>query len=159
MSIVVREAALEEAQLIAELTRAAWANKVARSSSGHSETVERVVDDLRNGGGFLILVDHLAVGSVRWAPIDGNTDIWEIMRMGILPQFRGQNLSQHLLEAVIHHAQATSVTELRLAVRAEQSKMLDFYAAFGFELAPEVEYSQANPDEPASSVMRKILAQ
>ena len=159
MNIVVREAALEEAQLIAELTRAAWADKVAPTSSGHVETVERVLDDLRSGGGFLILIDHLAVGSVRWAPIDGDTDIWEIMRMGILPSFRGQNLSQHLLEAVIHHALATSVTELRLAVRAEQNKVLDFYAAFGFELAPEIEYSHANPNEPAPNVMRKMLQQ
>lgn len=159
MNIVVREAALDEAQLIAELTRAAWADKVAATSSGHTETIERVLNDLRNGGGFLILIDHLAVGSVRWAPIDGDTDIWEIMRMGILPSFRGQSLSQHLLEAVIHHALATSVTELRLAVRTEQNKVLDFYAAFGFELAPEIEYSHANPNEPAPSVMRKMLAQ
>ncbi len=157
MNIVVREAEQEEAQLIAELTQAAWANKVAPTSSGHQESVDRVLSDLRQGGGFLILVDHLAVGSVRWLPLDGDADVWEIVRMGILPQYRGQNLSQHLLEAVIHHALATSVKELRLAVRHEQSKMLDFYAAFGFEHAPEIEYSHANPNEPPPHVMRKIL--
>ncbi len=157
MNIVVREAAQEEAQLIAELTQAAWANKVAPTSSGHQESVERVLSDLRQGGGFLILVDHLAVGSVRWMPLDGDADVWEIMRMGILPEYRGQNLSQHLLEAVIHHALATSVKELRLGVRYEQSKMLDFYAAFGFEHSPEIEYSHANPNEPAPYVMRKLL--
>ena len=38
MNIRVREATLDDAQLIAELTRAAWAGKVRRDSSGHRET-------------------------------------------------------------------------------------------------------------------------
>lgn len=157
MNIIVREALCEEAQLIAELTRTCWAEKVAPSSRGHHETCERVLADLRQGGGFLLLLNDKPVGSVRWTPLDDDTDVWEILRLGILPEYRGQNLSEHLLEAVIHQALSASVTELRLAVRADQGRLLDFYAAFGFELAPEIEYSHANPYDPAPSVMRKIL--
>lgn len=157
MSIVVREASLDDAQLIADLTRAAWAGKVAATSSGHSETIARVLKDLQAGGGFILLRDERPIGSTRWVPLESEPAIWEIMRMGVLPADRGEHLSQHLLEAVIHRALAADVRELRLAVRADQARLLDLYAAFGFELAPELEYTHATPVEPAPTVMRRQL--
>lgn len=157
MNVVVREATLEDAQLIAELTRAAWAGKVAVTSSGHRETAVRVLQDLQNGGGFILLRNDEEIGSVRWGPLESEPDVWEIMRMGVLPSYRGEHLSQHLLEAVIHRALAADVRELRLAVRTDQERLLDLYSAFGFELAPEIEYTHANPLEPAPMVMRRVL--
>ena len=157
MQILVRPAESGDAQLIADLTRAAWDGKVAVTSSGHRETAVRVSQDLRAGGGFTLLLDDAPAGSVRWLPLDAEPDIWEILRMGVLPEYRGGNLSQHLLEAVIHQALESDVTELRLAVRTDQPRLLDFYTAFGFELAPELEYSHANPLEPAPHVMRRCL--
>ena len=157
MNILVRVADDNDAQLIADLTRACWAGKVSPSSSGHRETAEQVAGHLRAGGGFLLFLDDIAVGSVRWLPLDSEPDVWEIARMGVLPGHRGGNLSQHLLEAVIHHALASAVEELRLAVRMDQAKLRDFYTAFEFELAEELEYSHANPQEPPPSVMRRWL--
>jgi GNAT superfamily N-acetyltransferase len=157
MNIVVLAASDNDADLIAGLTRAAWNGKVSASSSGHREHAQRVADDLRQGGGFVLLADDVPVGSVRWVPHDADADVWEILRMGVLPAHRGANLSQHLLEAVIHHAQASGVEELRLAVRSDQPKLLDFYAAFAFELAEELEYSHANRAEPEPAVMRRFL--
>jgi len=157
MNIVVREATSEDAQLLADLTRAAWSNKVAVTSSGHRETAVRCADHLRSGGGFVLLADDIPVGSVRWLPLDSEQQIWEILRMGVIPEYRGSNLSQHLLEAVIHHSLTCDVEELRLAVRADQPRLIDFYSAFEFELAPELEYTHANPLEPAPLVMRRLL--
>jgi GNAT superfamily N-acetyltransferase len=157
MNIVIREANADDAGLIAELTRAAWAGKVAPTSSGHRETETKVLQDLQQGGGFILMRDDEAIGSVRWMPADAEPDVWEIMRMGVLPAYRGECLSQHLLEAVIHRALAAEVNELRLAVRADQSRLLDLYAAYGFELAPELEYTHANPQEPVPTVMRRVL--
>ena len=157
MSIIVRAATDEDAQLIADLTRAAWAGKVNVTSSGHRETAVHVSEQLRSGGGFILMQDGEPVGSVRWGPHDHDPDIWEILRMGVLPHCRGSNLSMHLLEAVIHHGLECNAQELRLAVRGDQPKLLDFYAAFEFELAEELEYSHANPAEPAPMVMRRFL--
>lgn len=157
MNIVVREAELDDAQLIADLTRAAWSGKVTVTSSGHRETAVRALQDLRNGGGFIMLKDEQPIGSVRWIPAECEPHVWEIRRMGVLPAYRGEHLSQYLLEAVIHRAQASDVNELRLAVRADQERLLDLYAAFGFELAPELEYTHANMAEPEPTVMRRIL--
>ncbi|MFZ6676085.1 GNAT family N-acetyltransferase [Undibacterium sp. Xuan67W] len=157
MEIVVREATMDDAQLIAHLTRSCWAGKVAPGSTGHHEDSERVTGDLMQGGGFILLAAEEPIGSVRWLPLDTNSGTWEIMRMGVLPAFRGQSLSQHLLEAVIHAAQTAHVDELRLGVRVDQPRLLDLYAAYQFEVAPELEYSHANPNEPAPNVMRRYL--
>lgn len=157
MSILVREATFDDAKLIADLTRAAWAGKVAVTSGGHRETAVHVSEDLREGGGFILLVDEEPAGSVRWRPLDAEPDVWEILRMGVAPGFRGNNLSQHLLEAVIHHALTAEVTELHLAVRADQPRLLDFYAALDFDLAPELDYSHKNPLEPTPTMLRRVL--
>jgi ribosomal protein S18 acetylase RimI-like enzyme len=157
MNIVVREAQAETAQLIADLTRAAWANKVAVTSSGHRETAVKVAQDLRCGGGFILEIDGEAVGSVRWLPLETEPDAWEILRMGILQTHRGHSFSQHLIEAVIHHGLDVGAAEIRLGIRHDQPQLLGFYSAFGFELAAELEYSHGNPMEPPQYVMRKLL--
>jgi ribosomal protein S18 acetylase RimI-like enzyme len=157
MNIVVREATNDDAKLIAELTRAAWAGKVNVTSSGHRETAVLVTQHLRDGGGFVLLVDDIPVGSIRWLPLDAEPDVWEILRMGVLPAYRGKNISQHLLEAVIHHGLETGVEEVRIAVRADQPELIGFYSAYEFELAEELEYTHANPLEPAPFVMRRQL--
>jgi GNAT superfamily N-acetyltransferase len=157
MNLQVREASAGDAALIAELTRACWAERVAANSCGHREQTERVQQDLQCGGGFILLLDDLPAGSVRWLPSETETDVWEIRRMGVLPARRGQGLSQHLMEAVIHRARGADVHELRLAVLADQARLVDLYAVFEFELAPELEYTHANPLAEPSTVMRRWL--
>jgi ribosomal protein S18 acetylase RimI-like enzyme len=157
MDILVREATADDAQLVAELTRAAWAGTVAVTSSGHRETAVRVRQDLQDGGGFILTVDDVPAGSVRWLPLESPSGVWEILRMGVVPAWRGHHLSQHLLEAVLHHAMMCDIDELRLAVRSDQTALIDLYAAFGFELAHELEYTHANPLEPTPFVMRRML--
>lgn len=157
MELLIREATSEDATLIAELTRHSWANKVAANSSGHREEADHVIHDLQHGGAFILLSRGVPAGSVRWLPLDTETDVWEIRRMGISPDFRGQRLSQHLMEALIHRAQAADVRELRLAVRVDQAQLVDLYAAFGFEIAPELEYTRANPQESPPIVMRRMM--
>lgn len=157
MQTQIREATLEDAQLIASLTRAAWANRVAVTSSGHRETARSVSEHLLQGGGFILLVDGEPVGSARWLPREDNASVWEMLRIGVLPAFRGLDLSQQLVEAIIHHAYINDVEELRLAVRHDQPRLLDLYAAYEFAEAPELEYAHASPLDPPPTVMRRFL--
>ena len=57
MKIVVREASLEDAPLIAELTRKAWADKCPPISGGHHDTWQKVNEDLHAGGAFILMAD------------------------------------------------------------------------------------------------------
>lgn len=157
MGIVTRAATFDDAQLVADLTRSCWADKIVTTSSGHHESADRVLDHLRFGGAFILELEGAPVGSVRWLPLEEDPDTWEILRMGVLPGHRGENLSQHLLESVIHHAQDSGATELRLAIRGNQPMLVDYYAALGFEPAHELEHSFAGDAEPMPCVMRRVL--
>ena len=156
MNLLIREATLNDAALLVQLTQTAWANKAPINSSGHHETEDKVTQDLRRGGAFILLINHHPEGSVRWLPLESQPHIWEIGRMGISPTFRGNNLSLHLIESIIHLALQSSVTELRLAVRPQQLRLIDLYATHGFEIAPELDYTQASHGF-ASVIMRKFL--
>ena len=100
---------------------------------------------------------HLPAGSVRWLPVEAVSDVSEIARMGVTARYRGEGLSLQLLKAVIYRALAADIKELQLGVRTEQARVVDLYAAYGFELAPELGYGHANPDELPPMVMRRWL--
>ncbi len=157
-NIIVREARFEDAELIADLTRVSSANQALTSPNNHKETAEMVLSDLHRGGGFILTVNDVPCGAVRWLRTDDRLDCWEIRHISILPDYRGHDLSQHLLEAIIHLALSSDVEELLLGIRPEQTRMLDFYASLGFELAPEVEYlDQYDRQETALVMMRRLF--
>lgn len=157
MDLLVREARLDDAPLIASLTRQAWADKPTPGNCGCHENTESVIRHLQHGGGFLLYVNELPAGTARWLPMDDNSAIWEIVRLGIIPAYRGQGLSQHLVEAVVHQALAADVDELRVAVDSDHTRLVDLYAAHGFDVAMELEYSDADSLEPQPTVMRREL--
>jgi GNAT superfamily N-acetyltransferase len=157
MDVLVREAKFDDAELIAALTRAAWADKVCASPEGHFETADNVRRHLQQGGGFVLFANETPVGTARWLPTDENSSAWEILRLGIIPEYRGHGLSQHLVEAVVHQALAYDVDELRVAVDSDQTRLIDLYAAHRFDVAMELEYSDAQSLEPGPTVMRRLL--
>lgn len=160
MDLLVREATSEDAALIAGLTRDCWAGEAApgtRAQDDQGDLVATVTQHLQRGGGFILQDGQQAIGSVRWLPLETEDGVWEISLLGVLPAWRGNQLSQHLLEAVVHHAHASNVDELRLAVPAEQARLVDLYAAQGFELAMELDVEHTNPLERAPNVMRRML--
>ena len=157
MRIIVREAVLEDAPLIANLTRKAWAGKCPPTSRGHRDTWVNVNEDLHAGGAFILLVDDIPAGSLRWAPLDEDENVWKIRRLGVIPAFCGQNLSQHLIEAVIHHAQLCEIAELRLFLHRYLEPLTSLYEAYGFKLAPEIEFSTRDTLDLPPIMMRKTL--
>jgi GNAT superfamily N-acetyltransferase len=152
---LVRAAAPEDAALILQITLKAWRDKVHPSSSVFRETVGDVAQQIAEGRGCILYIADAPVGSVRFAPVPG---AWEVRRMGVLPEHRGQGLGLALMNAVVAGALQREVPELRLAVRHDQSSLVEFYSGMGFALAPEIEYAHANPASPPPTVMRRKLA-
>ena len=122
MKIVVREASLEDAPLIAELTRKAWADKCPPISGGHHDTWQKVNEDLHAGGAFILMADDIPAGSLRWAPLD-------------------------------------EIDELRLFLHRYLEPLTSLYEAYGFELAPEIEFSARDSMDISPIMMRRVLNQ
>jgi ribosomal protein S18 acetylase RimI-like enzyme len=166
MNPTIRNAATDDAELIAQLTREAWINKPA-DSSGHRESREVVLKSLSEGEAMILELAGQAIGSVRIYPVsrmlaDGTVIgpiALEIARLGIIPAYRGRGLSSWLMNAVTLRAAAQGIEELRLAVRSDEPELQAFYQRHGFFADDSIVYSHANPNSPKPMTMRKYLYQ
>ncbi len=162
----LRPATLEDAELIAQLTREAWVHKPA-NSSGHRETAETVRANLKEGEAIIMELDGQPIGSVRLYPVfetaeDGSRVgpvALEIARLGILPAYRGRGLNTWLMNEAMMVATRRGIEELRLAVRTDEPGLQRLYEQQGFFVDDRLTYSHANPDSPAPVTMRKYLFQ
>jgi GNAT superfamily N-acetyltransferase len=163
----LRTATLEDAELIARLTRECWVGKPI-NSSGHRETTETVEKSLREGHAIIMYLEGVPVGSVRWYPVMGESTpevtyygaiAWEIGRLGIIPAYRGRGLSTWLMNEIMIRATSSGIEELRLAVRTDEPGLLEFYKRQGFFEDSSIKYSHANPKSQPPITMRKYLFQ
>ena len=108
----LRNATNDDAELIAQLTRACWVGK-PENSSGHRETPEKVLHDLEEGSVIIMELAGVPVGSVRYFPvfnIGENGEKYgpvalEIGRLGILPEHRGHGIGSSIMKSLLEEAE------------------------------------------------------
>lgn len=147
-----------DAEAVARMVRRAWAGRVAPDSSGHLETAEKVLADLEHGRGFVAEAGGEVVASVRWVPHPGEEGVCEVHKLGVLPGYRKLGLGPKLLGLLEEDAARHGVREVRLAVRHDQYRLVEWYSAQGYVLDASLVYSSANPRTPPPFVLRKRLA-
>lgn len=155
----IRPVTPADAAVVALVVRQAWADRVARDSSGHHESPEQVRADLELGYGWVALDGEAVVGTVRLVrhPHPLERGVWEVRKLGVLPEYRRQGVAHRLMEALLRQAFELRARELRLAVRHDQPKLLKWYTQFGFTYDPSLRYSTPNPQTPPPFVMSKKL--
>lgn len=153
----IRPASLQDAEPIAAMIRAAWAGKVAPNSSGHKETAEKVEADLKKGLGWVVEDQGQIIATVRMTPHPIEPEIWEMKKLGVLPEFRKSGLGPKLVQIVLDKAHELGVGELRLAVRFDQYRLVEWYSQFGFVHDPDLKYSSSNPNNPPEFVLTKRI--
>lgn len=154
MNTKLREAGLDDAGLLRELMLACWTGRVAEDSSAFRETEADIRAELRRGGAFILSLAQTPIASARWRDLG---DAWEMARLGVLPPFRKQGHSRTLCEAVAARARAAGAQELRIGIRRDQPRLLDFYATQGFIITEAFEYSHPNPRTDPPWLMRRAL--
>lgn len=157
--VQTRLATPADVEVVAQLVRQAWADRVAPDSSGHRETVERVQADMARGYVWVAFSGSEAVGTVRLVrhPDPRERGVWEVRKLGVLPGYRKQGVAHRLMEALARRAFEVRAKELRLAVRHDQPKLLKWYTQFGFTYDPSLRYSAPNPQTPPPFVMVRKL--
>lgn len=147
----------DHAEHIAQLVRLCWQGRVHPDSSGHRETAERVLADLKVGWGLLLKADQDWVGTVRWVRHPREAGVVEVRKLGVLPTFRRMGLGRFLMESLEEMCCQQAHQEIRLAVRHDQPRLVAWYAQLGFNHQPDIMYSAANPQSPPPFVLRKTL--
>lgn len=153
----IRLAQREDASAIAQMIRTAWAGKVAPDSSGHQETAEKVRADLEKGYGWVVEWDGKIIATVRLVPHPFERGVGEIKKLGVLAEHRKQGWGPKLIGVLEEKAQALGLNELRLAVRHDQYRLVEWYSSLGYTLNPRLVYSAANPLTPPPFVLHKNL--
>jgi GNAT superfamily N-acetyltransferase len=124
------------------------------------ETPETVAAQIAKGGAVILVRDGEAIGSGRWVavPGPGGQDDWmEIKRIGVLPEHTGQGLGAVIVAALEAAGRSAGKQGAQLAIRVDQPRLIDFYAALGYVPAADVELTTVNPRSPPPFGMRKIF--
>lgn len=156
--IAIRRATPSDGFLVEALTRQIWTGRVSAESTVFSETPETVAAQIRKGGAVILQAGKQPIGSGRWVavPGPGGQGRWmEVKRIGVLPAYTGRGLGAQILEALEVMGVEQGVTGAQLAIRADQPRLIDFYAGLGYVLAEDVELTTPNPRSPPPIGMRK----
>jgi len=133
---------------------------VSPESTVFRETPDSVAAQIAKGGGAVLMQDGAPIGSGRWVPVPGpgGAGRWmEVKRIGVLPAFQKQGLGAVILGALEAQGREAGAEGAQLAVRADQLRLVDFYAALGYLPADDVELTTHNPRSLPPFGMRKLF--
>ena len=84
------------------------------------------------GGGFIVAVapDGRVVGSCGIAPLEGGT--WDLRKMYLAPQARGQGLGKRLLARTLAFAKSKGATRVELETASVLKEAISLYGKAGF---------------------------
>lgn len=157
MNLELRAASPADAALMHRISLEAWRGTVDPNSSLFDETEAYVADVIARGGGFILWTCGEAVGSVRYFPAARDARAWEVKRLGVRPAWRGRGLGKALMDAVETAARRAGVHALQIGIRADQPRLIDYYAVMGFVRDDAVELSAANPRTAPPVTMSRRL--
>lgn len=94
---------------------------------------------------FAVANDGQVVGTA--AMIKADSDVFELSKMAVVPDFQRKGISNALMDACIEFARSRSASTIFLETNAKLPAALGLYNKYGFEhtpLDPNSEYSRAN---------------
>lgn len=156
--LTIRQANPADGFLIEALTRQIWLPRVAPPSTVYAETADTVAAQIANGGGVVLMHSGDAIGSGRWVEVPGpkGQGAWmEVKRIGVLPAFTGRGFGSVILDALHAHGRERGVLGSQLAVRYDQTRLVSYYADFGYVPAVDVTLTTINHHTPPPLGMRK----
>ncbi len=135
----IREANQSDIKILVNLIRGSFAtvaeqfdlneNDNPRCTSFYTE--KRVKGDFDNGIRYYILQrDGKAVGSVGMETAD--EELCYLMRLSVLPEYRGQGLGEKLVRYIFGLAQKAGLKRIRIGVIEEDVRLKKWYEKFGF---------------------------
>lgn len=134
MTIDVFSAAARHAQLIHNITQAAYAEYTENEAlpfAAHHETVDDVRAALAHGGAVLAWYEGAVVGTARYR-LDG--DHFVIERVAVLPGFRGCGAASAMLRALEATALSYGCATTELCSRLTLPRNIALYQRRGYEI-------------------------
>ena len=111
---------------------AAWLNDIY-SITSEDEKLLRAPGKIVASGGevFFVVVNGEAVGTC--ALLKSGDHEYELIKMGVLKEWRGQKLGEALMEAVVEFAQNKKAAKITLETAVRLKPAIALYQKFGFK--------------------------
>lgn len=150
----------ERAGAFLEVMLACWRGSVPENSTAYRETETSLRQALGGTGyGALLYREGRAIGCGRYVAVKGPGNAeprWvEIKRIGILAEFRRQNLGLMIHNGLETVARQRGFGGAQLAVRSDQPRLLAYWLRQGYVEANDVTLTTENPRTPRPFYMRK----
>ena len=107
--------------------------EIEKKSFNDAWSVSMLEEELDNdiASYILILLDDSIIGYAGYWKVLDEADI---MRIAIVPEFRGRGFSKALLARVIEHAKENGIKDVTLEVRKSNEVAINLYKSFGFTI-------------------------
>jgi ribosomal protein S18 acetylase RimI-like enzyme len=151
----VRPAAKDEAGLVYQLTRDAFAEYrewLDPPSAVFSETVDDVRRAIDAGRLFVALAGETLVGAMRCR---AEPDHLYVGRLAVLPAWRGSGVARSLMQFAEERARALGLPEVRVEVRSALPGNLKFFERVGFHRVGEQPHPR-NPNATSVTLARTV---
>jgi ribosomal protein S18 acetylase RimI-like enzyme len=158
-TITLRAATVDDAQVILEITRAAFEefrNRLEPPSGALNETLESLIANTfqPDRGATLAFMNGEPAGAARWEVQPQRAYLY-VGRVAVLPAYRRRGIASALMQWVDDHARALGLPAVQFGVRLQAPQNIRFYERLGYYVA---EYSgHAGFDHPTFVWMRKDL--
>ena len=98
----------------------------------------------RGGYIFLAMIDEKVIGTA--ALINEGDSKYELAKMSVTPEFRGQGIGKRLIEKCFQQARQTGAKKISLFSNSKLQAALNLYARYGFKHVPvkEAPFSTAD---------------
>jgi putative acetyltransferase len=113
-----------------------WINKYFVIEPSDRLVLEHPVSEILDPGGhiFLALINGNSVGCCALLPLEENT--FELAKMTVAEEYRGQGIGRELLQYAIKQAKALGATRLFLGSNSKLANALHLYESAGFRHVP-----------------------
>lgn len=159
MELEILSVGPEHSAAVHAITRAIWTGRVSKTSTVFKETPKTVAAQIKAGGAVLVLDKEDVVGSGRFVMVagpEGDDRPWmEVKRIGLLPDHTGEGFGAEILHVLEKLGKYRGAVGARLAIRADQQKLIPLYEGQGYALADDVTLTTPNPLAPPPIGMRK----
>lgn len=155
MELILRDAASQDADLLTQIIRAAFAGydgKLDPPSGAHSETSDQIREKLTLGGGTLALIGPEYAGCIVYYPQD---NYLYLGRLSVLPPFRRFGVGKALVESVERKAVEMNIPCVQLGVRLALPGNRAFFERLGYRIISE--HSHAGYTEPTFATLEKRI--
>ncbi len=153
--IQIRLAVPADGPLLVDILHAAFAEYDGRldpPSGAHHETLDTLLEKMKEGGAFLAFAGGKAVGCVFF---EVHEDYVYLGRLSVLPEHRKQGVARALINQVEQQARDLGKSRVQLGTRLALPQLLAYYARLGYQ--PISYVAHPGYTQPTYAIMEKVL--